>query len=228
MNRSVPLLEAWDFGYGNPAVLWSQFTPDGGWNILGELKAKDKFLDEFAPIALQLRSAWFPEPAEIWSCCDPAGADKSSQGHRQTAVEILRDFGVSARWVTGSNHPERRDFAIQSIGSYMTRLVGGHAALQVHPERCPITITAFESGYVEDEMVKPLVNVPGFRRPKKDGYFDHLMNCAEYTHLNFGPVRQTRKDQEKDERRRLRESQRDVDPFDLRRKRQTRTGRGGY
>lgn len=28
---------------------------------------------------------------------------------------------------------------------------------------------------------------PSTRRPKKDGYYDHAMNCLEYLTLMFGP-----------------------------------------
>ena len=44
---------------------------------------------------------------------------------------------------------------------------------------------AFEAGYVWDvHMVS--VGSKQMRKPKKDGWFEHGMNCAEYLELNFG------------------------------------------
>jgi len=43
----------------------------------------------------------------------------------------------------------------------------------------------FEAGYVWDEHMVS-VNNKQVRKPKKDGWYEHGMNCAEYLELNFG------------------------------------------
>ena len=43
----------------------------------------------------------------------------------------------------------------------------------------------FEAGYVWDEHLVS-VNNKQVRKPKKDGWYEHGMNCAEYLELNFG------------------------------------------
>jgi hypothetical protein len=43
----------------------------------------------------------------------------------------------------------------------------------------------FEAGYVWDDLTVS-VNNKQVRRPKKDGWYEHGQNCAEYLELNFG------------------------------------------
>jgi hypothetical protein len=43
----------------------------------------------------------------------------------------------------------------------------------------------FEAGYVWDEHTVSVGNKQ-VRRPKKDGWYEHGQNCAEYLELNFG------------------------------------------
>lgn len=92
---------------------------------------------------------------------------------------------VAARFTVGANRPEKRDWSIQQISGYMCRLIQGRPALMVHP-RCAVTIDGFEAGYVYDDKVIANAAMPNFRKAKKDGYYDHLQNTAEYTVLSFG------------------------------------------
>lgn len=43
----------------------------------------------------------------------------------------------------------------------------------------------FEAGYVWDEHMVSVGNKQ-VRKPKKDGWYEHGQNCAEYLELNFG------------------------------------------
>lgn len=184
-NPELPLMEAWDFG--KAAVLWSQWTLRGGWNLLAEYYGGQQFIEEAVPAALHVREMLFPMNRVIRSCCDPAGSVRQGHGMRRTAVDVLRDEGVVARWIEGSNHPTKRFWAIQEIAKYLTRLTPDGVALQIHP-RCRLTIDAFSAGYVwSDKAIGNRVQL-NVRMPKKDGRFDHIMNAAEYTVLNFGPT----------------------------------------
>jgi len=46
---------------------------------------------------------------------------------------------------------------------------------------------AFEAGYVWDEHMVSVGNKQ-VRKPKKDGWYEHGMNCSEYLELNFGSL----------------------------------------
>lgn len=232
-DEHYPLLESWDFGQKHPAVLWSQFLPTGYWNILGEYLGTRQFIDEAVPTAAALRRDLFPGLEHIRVCCDPAGADKQGHGIRQTAVDVLNAhlrqlYGprVTAQFTTGSNSPTKREYCLQQISGAMTRLVKGRPMLLCHP-RCEVLIDGFSGGYVYDDRVYSMAALPNVRRPKKDGYYEHLQNCAEYTWLNYGassPLSTAPMDLSP--RERLRRAQRDVDPYDAPSKR--RVSRAGY
>lgn len=185
-----PLFESWDFGQKHPAITWHQRTPWGWWNILGEYMGERQFIDEIVPIVAQRRSELFPNHTTIRVCCDPAGAQ--GQGARFTSVAVLNEHlrsvygpNIGAQYKTNSNRPEKREWCIQQISGYMTRLVRGRPALIIHP-RCELTIDGFEAGYVYDDRVFTQAALPNIRRPKKDGTYDHLQNTVEYYMINFG------------------------------------------
>ena len=220
-----PLIESWDFGQRHPAVSWHQFLPQGWWNTLAEWQGSKQFLDEVVPAVAAVRSELFPDVNVIRVCCDPAGAGVQGHGIRQTAVEVLNKHlrqlygpGIGAAYTKDANRPERREWAIQQISGYMGRIIQARPAYLIHP-RCPILIDGFEAGYVFDERKYVNAAHPNIRKPKKDGYYDHLQNTVEYVQLNFGTavVRQVPQSR----------GPRDIDPDDapvLARRR----GRAGY
>lgn len=229
-----PLIESWDFGQKHPAVLWSQLLPWGEWRILGEKLGQSQYLEDFVNEVAIMRSKLFPNHTDLMVCCDPSGADRNNQGMRYTAVEILNmhlrdtygDEHLGATFIKGSNRPERREWAIQQIAGYMLRLTKHGPALRVHP-RCKVLIDGFEGGYVYDkERSTQNSTIPNIRRPKKGGYYDHLQNTAEYTHLNFGSGQLNEREIQKRLHRRLKQAQRDVDAYE--RPRNPVVGRGGY
>jgi len=219
-----PLIESWDFGQRHPAVSWSQFLPSGMWNILGEWMGDRSFLDESVPAVAALRAELFPRITTLNVCCDPAGAGVQGHGIRQTAVEVLNKhlrqlYGpeTGAKYQRDANRPERREYAIQQTSGYMTRIVHGRPAFLAHP-RCSILIDGFEAGYVFDDRKFVNAAFPNIRRPKKDGYYDHLQNTIEYAILNFGTGIV---------RRRRPQTDADYDEDTPKRKRTVR-GRAGY
>ena len=190
-NPGLPLGEAWDFGHHHPAVLWSQYG-EGTWHVLGEVMGQDQFIDDFAPWVLQQRVALFGNKAEAWVCCDPAGARIDNQGLKNTAVGVLNAFGIHPRSIEGSNSPTMRDAAIPHLSGALMRLHRGVPAVQAHP-RCRVFIDGLEAGYVWDDRAFHNSISPNTRRPLKDGRYDHLQNCAEYSWLNFGSAYLTRR-----------------------------------
>jgi len=187
-----PLIESWDFGQRHPAVSWHQLLPWGWWNVLGCYQGNNLFIDQAVPQVAAMRTELFPTATQLLVCCDPSGADRQGQGTRRRAVDVLNGhlrgvYGptIGARFVQGSNQPEKRQFAIQQISGYLGRLVQGRPAMLFHP-RAEILIDGLEAGYVYDDRAFTNQRLPNFRRPKKDGYYDHLQNTLEYVALNFG------------------------------------------
>jgi hypothetical protein len=189
--QDYPLIESWDFGQKHPAVSWHQAFPWGWWNILGEYMGARQFIDEAVPAVAQLRAELFPNLQTIRVCCDPAGADTQGHGIRRTAVDVLNAhlrmlYGadVGARFVTGANRPEKREYCIQQIAGYMSRLVQGRPAMILHPR----------AEIFDDRAILRNAALPSVRRPKKDGYYDHLQNTVEYAMLNYGAAPATTQD----------------------------------
>jgi len=213
-DPNLPLLEGWDFGHKHPAVLWSQFV-QGGWHVLGEVMGHNQFIEDFAPWVIQQRQALFPKATDVWTCCDPA---RNNQGLQNDAITVLQSHGLYPRWVDGSNNPIMRDAAIQRLAAALQQFRRGSAAVRVHP-RCRVYLDGLEAGYIWDDRSLVTSVSPNTRRPKKDGTYDHLQNCAEYTWLNFGPVNVTEHDTTKIQQRMERKidaQRRDRDPDDVR------------
>jgi hypothetical protein len=194
-NSHVPLEEAIDFGKHHPCVVWRQVSPFGQVAFLGGILGQDMYLEDFLTLVLQYRTQWFPKVCEVKSCCDPAGATDAI-GARHNAIKILQDHGIFPRWETDANRPDVR-------GAMIERMVGMMRQRTAHGERFQVNSTnwlriskeavveyrflanAFEAGYVWDVHMVSVGSKP-MRKPKKDGWFEHGMNCAEYLELNFG------------------------------------------
>jgi hypothetical protein len=237
LNPEVPLLEGWDFGHKHPHVTWGQLMPWGQLVILGGVMGVDQFIEDFVPAVLGIRAQWFGGvwsaddlvgsewPYEIQSTGDPAGDQHNSQGTSTSAADVLREHDIALWTLAGANHPDARDRAIQHIAGYQRRLTKMGPAFLVDPERWllfrddgPVASTHFidalEAGYVWDERVYTTTTSPNTRRPRKDGYYDHGMNCLEYIVLAYGPAQPTRVDHAKAERQASARAQRDLDPMD--------------
>jgi hypothetical protein len=205
-----PLLEAVDFGKHHPAIVWGQQPYYGGLVLLGGILGQDLFLDDFLEAVKQTRVEWFPSISSRETCCDPAGSHQNSQGTRFTGVDLLRRAGFHPHWRENANAPDVRLGCIEAIAAHMRRRhVGGGECFQVeaNPERWrrvsasewvqdPFFTDALEAGYVWDEHTVSVGN-KSVRKPKKDGWFEHGMNCLEYLELTFGADQPTAEEQER-------------------------------
>lgn len=205
-NPDRPLYEAIDFGKHHPCVVWAQRPLYGGLHVLGGLLGQDVWLEDFIPLLMQYRSEWFPDVPEVISCCDPAGSHQNSQGVRDNGVTLLRQHGIVPRWVPNSNAPDVRSNQIERIAAHMRRRTPSGEAFGVDAarwlrisstkaEHWPFLADGCEAGYVWDvQMVS--VGSKKYRKPVKDGWYEHGQNCLEYLELNFGGVRPTAAQQE--------------------------------
>jgi hypothetical protein len=202
-DPALPLEEAYDFGSHHPCVVWRQRSPLGQVRLLGGVFGQQVFLDDFLRIVDTYRSQWFPSPAGLLVCCDPAGANESGHGVRDNAVRILQRHGLNPRWHPAANNPEVRLAAIERIAAQMRRRTLSHEEAFViaaddrwmrvtnesaYPER--FLADGFEAGYVWDDHLVSVQHKP-VRRPRKDGWYEHGMNCVEYLEIVFGPERYT-------------------------------------
>ena len=197
----LPLYEGIDFGQHHPCVIWRQDTPYGQMQYLGGILGQNLYLEDFAPIVKQYRARWFPDVDEVMSCCDPAGSHANSQGIRQNGIEVLKDHGIFPIWKDYSNAPDVRLAMIERMAAAMRKrtpqgeefAVNNSHFLRISPDRVTrwkFLADGFEAGYVWD-VNKVSVGSKRMNKPKKDGWYEHGMNCAEYIELNFGQSHMT-------------------------------------
>lgn len=269
LNPQLALCEAYDYGFHHPCVVWYQYAPWGHLRMLGGVMGEDLHLDAFLPIVERYRTQWFPDRRALDATCDPAGANENAQGLRGTPVGMLRDWYrtngdrnskgdvVFPLYRPDANVPERRYAANQLAATYMRRQVNGAEAFLVDPDRWMLVsateeradsffIDGLEAGYVLEDEPRHSSRLGTYTVPKKDGWFEHPMNCFEYglqAHVLDLPlpgeraakaVLQHGEQQERARLRALRESQKDVDPDDLPRAgrvvyaKRSSVRRGGY
>ncbi len=197
-DKLLPLEMALDFGKHHPCVIFRQVSPLGQVRFLGGILGQSLYLDDFLDLVLQYRATWFPHPIAIKECCDPAGAADTSHG-TAGAVKTLREKGIRPVYVGDSNSPAVRLAMVERMASQMRKRAADRSeafVINSDPDRW-LTISeqatapdrfladGFEAGYVWDELLVS-VNNKQVRRPKKDGWYEHGQNCAEYLELNFG------------------------------------------
>ena len=212
-DPELPLDESIDFGKHHPCVVWRQTSVFGQVRHLGGLLRQHLYLEDFLPLVLQWRARWFPNPCEVRTCCDPAGASDNSQGTKDNGVGILKTHGFSPQWRKNANAPDVRLAMVERTAGLMRRRTAGGgecfvvatddrwlrlSAEQVVKDR--FLADGYEAGYVWDAHLVSVGNKQ-LRKPKKDGWFEHGQNCAEYLELTFGsdpapPKRRERRPQQ--------------------------------
>ena len=188
---------ALDFGKHHPCALFRQVSPLGQVRYLGGILGQALYLDDFIDLVLRYRADWFPSPVEIRECCDPAGAADTSHG-TQGAVAILAAKGIRCVSRQDSNSPVVRLAMIERIASQMRRraadnseafvIAKGEHWLRISAQSTLVDhfyADGCEAGYVWDDHMISVANKQ-MRRPRKDGWYEHAQNCAEYLEASFG------------------------------------------
>jgi hypothetical protein len=198
-DRRLPLDLGLDFGKHHPCVVFRQTSVLGQVRYLGGILGQSLYLGDFLELVLRYRQSWFPEPVETRVCCDPAGASDTSHGTEGARPLLVEKLGVMPRYEKDANVPTVRLAVVERIAAQMRqRTAHREEGVVVNADRerwvvvserstapDPWFADGLEAGYVWDEHLISVANKQ-VRRPKKDGWFEHGMNCAEYLELNFG------------------------------------------
>jgi hypothetical protein len=118
-----------------------------------------------------------------------------------TAIEVLRQHEIFPRYVENSNQPVIRKAAIDRTVDYMSKRTTKGDAFVVDPDRWLIIAPtesreeafgpeALQFGYVWSPNTRRAAN-KSLTVPTEDGWYEHIMTCAELTELNFGRSHQT-------------------------------------
>lgn len=168
----LPVFRSWDFGYGHPACLWSQFK-DGQLRVFAEKMGKNIYLDPFIVECRKFEeTVFFPKVVSgvlktirYLDFCDPRGNDESDKG--KSSIQILNEAGI---WPT-----YRRTFieeGVKAVRNLMDTVESKtrQPNLLIHP-RCSILIEGCRGGYALED---------GKDKPRKDGYYDHIQDTLRY------------------------------------------------
>ncbi len=205
-DPALPLEMALDFGKHHPCVVFRQVSSLGQVRYLGGILGQQLYLDDFCDIVLRHRAMWFPHAQDIRECCDPAGTVDTSHG-THGAYKTLHVKGIRPVSQPDSNSPAVRVAVVERMAAQMRRRAADRSEafvvsnsdrwLRISQDNTVIDrflADGFEAGYVWDEHMVS-VGSKQVRKPKKDGWFEHGQNCAEYLEVNFGsgpPVKKPR------------------------------------
>ncbi len=197
-NRELPLDVGLDFGKHHPCLVFRQQTPLGAVHYLGGILGMQMYLEDFLPVGLRYMRDWFGDPMEVRWCIDPAGASDNSQGVRVNGTTILERHGIQAQFIPNSNAPDVRHEMIERHAALMRKRTATGEAFAINNEQFirvsegnvttdKFLADGFEAGYVWDDHFVS-VGSKQMRKAKKDGWYEHGQNAAEYLELNFGGI----------------------------------------
>lgn len=164
-----PLVRGWDFGFRHPACVALQYDPLGRATVLWEKLGDHVDLRTFAQEVLEDHAARFPGYV-VKDYCDVAGTQSNDRG--PSAVNLLRqDFGLLPMY--------RKLGVFETIERmrYLIKTLSAGQPLLRFDKSCRLLQDAFAGGYVMDD--KPGLTVAK-ELPKKDGYFDNLVDALRY------------------------------------------------
>jgi hypothetical protein len=172
----IPIGVGLDFGL-TPAAIFGQKLSFGKYIWFDEVVTENMGAKRFADL---LRPKIYGEyqgfDFEIWG--DPAG-EQRAQTDEETVFEILRANGINAKPAPTNDFAIRRE----AIGSPLSRLVDGKAALRVGPG-CPVVRKGLAGGYCYKRL-----QVSGDAKyhnvPDKNRY-SHPVEAGGYLQCGFG------------------------------------------
>ena len=193
----LPVEVGIDFGKKHPCIVARQVSALGQVRMLCGIMGQDLYLHDFVPMVTKRLGAWFPDADVRWAG-DPAGSADTSQGTKGAGKILKNDFGIVVKFSKHANTPTARLGSIEQLAGLMRRrLSDGSEGFVVNSakdrwirisKRGPVQdrflAAALEAGYVWDKHTIS-VNNKQVKRPKKDGWYEHGCNCAEYLGITF-------------------------------------------
>lgn len=188
-----PLHVSFDFGTHYPAVAFMQVDSLNRCVIHDALMAEDEELEAFMVRVRDFIRQEYPKCEEFHLYADPAGKAGNSQGTAPPAIDLLQKFfKKQVRYM--KSRPVDRARAIRNkmskrVGDAMGVIIKPAAGTHIRPDgeqRHGILVEALQTGWVyktpkEGEHYTDL-------EPKKDGYYDHIMDAIGYAFTFIFPT----------------------------------------
>jgi hypothetical protein len=166
-------MRGWDFGFHRPAVLFGYFNKFDQLCFRHEIMGHDEVIKEFAKRVIMFSRSEFPG-AKFIDRGDPAGNQANSQT-KESDVEVLRGLGIEFTSKASSINE-----GLEIMRQRMLRRNDGKLGMLVHPD-CQIFIDGLKGGYRYPEIKRGKAEK---EKPLKDGYYDHLQDCARMICVN--------------------------------------------
>lgn len=176
--KGKELLVGWDFGFHFPAVIITQLDLHDRWIWLKEIMGRDITIDKFADQVIAILNQEYPECRKIHAG-DPAAWQVNDKSEF-TSWQILKQKGIHLI-TRQSSYRQRKEI----IEGKLNRLSGNKPMLLVDKRRCPIAVDGFLGGYHYPEKRANQQFEGKFELPFKDGFYEHIMNAAEYIAVNI-------------------------------------------
>jgi hypothetical protein len=186
-DPTKPLIRGWDFGQAHPACVWAQIGEHNQLKVLYSLLETNKKIWEFADEIIVQTNTRFPGARKILDYGDPAGAQESDKG--QTTAILLDKFGITLyyQWSYIETGLKMLDIKLR-ITEY------GEPGLVLDPIN-HVLIQGFEGGYVLDTGAAGRDKEGRLKNtPKKDGWFEHVMDALRYLVLNAFTFQEEKRD----------------------------------
>lgn len=174
-----PIIRGWDWGLRRAACCWAQKEDSGRLLIHREWLAMETPEEQFIDAVIEKTNDWFgARPCKDFG--DPAARNRDPNG--VSTLQRLQKRGIQLGF-RPSTYGER----IPLINRKLSEMIQGLPSVKIDPS-CEILIEGFMGGYHFPEIKLEAAFSPGKDIPFKDGFYDHLMNAAEYVFVNlFGP-----------------------------------------
>lgn len=163
----------WDFGYNRPALIWAQLSMAGHLQLLGEFLGHHVEGTKFIETVLAQTTQRFPNATKFVDYGDPAVAQQKDTG---SMLALLNNAGILMRY-----QRTPFDISMTTLRKRFESQIEGEQAILIDSS-CRVLIDALAGGYhLKDDGVTP----------RKDGYFDHLVDALRYGVYNIFGVSTT-------------------------------------
>ena len=161
------LFRFWDFGYNRPAVLFAQLRMDGRMQILGEFLGHHIEGTKFIETVIAQTAQRFPHAEKFVDYGDPAVAQHKDTG---SMLALLNNAGILMRY-----QRTPFDVSISTLRKRFESQIEGEQAVLIDSS-CRVLIDGLAGGYhLKEDGVTP----------RKDGFFDHLVDALRYGVFNI-------------------------------------------
>jgi hypothetical protein len=175
-QKGEVLYRGWDFGYIHPACVISKINEHSQWHIGKEWMGNNIVREHFWKQVLDEQNELYPN-AVWYDYADPSGIRKSETSDKSSIEKLADDFGVYC-----SQIPMQPMDMVEIVRHRLLKRKDGKPNMLVDEKGCPLITEALMGAYV----ISTTKTAHGREVPKKDGYYEHPVDCMLYIGSGIG------------------------------------------